>query len=206
MINARGRLLASRGAEALNLSRSRFSRVFSRDVGVSFREAQRMVRLEMSALVVIESRLRFSEIAQIFGYSLGSKGSEAFHKHFHRSPSCYRREHGYGKNWFDHGFLWLSFDGYESSPIRSSEISTDLEPFSQRVIDSHTRHRKPDGPTNHSDRAVNWMIYSTVREVADSLHSPENRLTVNTPPREDISRRFVSLAQERLPIERDRDN
>lgn len=49
---------------------------------------------------------------------------------------------------------------------------------------------------------TDWMIFETSREVADALQSPENRYTINTPQREDIARRFSSLAESKLPFSR----
>jgi hypothetical protein len=49
---------------------------------------------------------------------------------------------------------------------------------------------------------TDWMIYLAAKDVADVMTSSVNRYALNTPQREDIARRFHTLANEKLPITR----
>jgi hypothetical protein len=49
---------------------------------------------------------------------------------------------------------------------------------------------------------TDWMIYATARDVAEMFYSNRKRYTVNIPQREDISRRFELIANEKLPVQR----
>ena len=48
--------------------------------------------------------------------------------------------------------------------------------------------------------STDWMIYSAVKDVADIVQSPINRFRITQPMREDLTRRLVAVAREKLPI------
>jgi hypothetical protein len=49
---------------------------------------------------------------------------------------------------------------------------------------------------------TDWMIFSVVEDVADAVGSAKNKYTITYPQREDISRRFSIIADEKLPSKR----
>ncbi len=53
-----------------------------------------------------------------------------------------------------------------------------------------------------AELSTDWMIYSAVKDVADIVQSPVNRLRITQPMREDLTRRLVKMAREKLPISR----
>jgi DNA-binding transcriptional ArsR family regulator len=48
--------------------------------------------------------------------------------------------------------------------------------------------------------STDWMMYSAVKDLADIVQSPINRFRITQPQREDLTRRLVAIAREKLPI------
>jgi len=49
---------------------------------------------------------------------------------------------------------------------------------------------------------TDWMIYASAKDVAQCIQSPKNRYSITIPQREDISWRFMAIANRRLPAAR----
>ena len=93
IVNAKGRLGVQRAAELCNLSVSRFSHAFSVRLGMPYRTAELIMRMELSAHTVISTSWRMSEIAETFEYSELKKWDTAFRHHFAICPTQYRKDH-----------------------------------------------------------------------------------------------------------------
>jgi transcriptional regulator GlxA family with amidase domain len=84
-------MTASRMAEVVGLSRSRFGHLFKAETGKRFRSALRQIRLSKAQTLLAKSRLGIREIAFRVGFLSTPAFSRAFAKRYGQSPSQWRR-------------------------------------------------------------------------------------------------------------------
>lgn len=81
-------------ASLLFLSPSRFSEIFTREVGVPPATYIRSLRLERAQTLLRTTSLNMTEIAQRVGFSDGPRLAHAFQSTFHQTPTAYRATFG----------------------------------------------------------------------------------------------------------------
>lgn len=80
-------------ARKMGLGEKYFTRLFTREVGISPQRYYLRLRLEAAAQYLIQTELQLSEIAGIFGFSHRTHFQACFKRHFGLSPSLYRYYH-----------------------------------------------------------------------------------------------------------------
>lgn len=78
-------------ARAAGLSRSYFSRIFSKEVGMSFSEFHARVRVETAARLLVSSELPLAQIAERVGFTDQSYFTRVFKRVTGTTPGDYRR-------------------------------------------------------------------------------------------------------------------
>jgi len=81
-------------AETCNLSLSRFSHLFREETGFTPNRYQEQLRMNKACQLLENTSLCIGEIAHEVGYEDPFYFSNRFKKHFHRSPSAYRKTKG----------------------------------------------------------------------------------------------------------------
>jgi transcriptional regulator GlxA family with amidase domain len=120
IVEGRGWLTQEQAAAMVDLSPSQFSRAFHKRYGATFREIQRTVRLELSALVVMLTGWSMTKISDAFHYSSLGKWGEAFSEQFGEPPTQYRERFRQNPKRFFHGLRYLSRDAWvEDTACRS---------------------------------------------------------------------------------------
>jgi DNA-binding transcriptional regulator GbsR (MarR family) len=83
----------------------------------------------------------------------------------------------------------------------SSELPSD--PFEDDLSSVKTNYETLLQIASLTERLdTDWMIYLAAKDVATLMTSATNRFVMNTPQREDISSRFATIANDKLPIAR----
>lgn len=85
-------------AETCHYSKEYLIRCFKRSVGISPYRYWILRRLQRSCIALREGNATVEQIALDFGYRSVSNYSNLFRKHYHMSPSEYRRLNQFGKN------------------------------------------------------------------------------------------------------------
>jgi AraC-like DNA-binding protein len=87
---SRGRLTRNDAAKLVHLSPSQFSRQFKQVTGTSFRRVQIAIKIRYGRLLLVNTDLPVSSIAQLLGYSDPAKFRLAFQRLYGVAPVIYR--------------------------------------------------------------------------------------------------------------------
>ena len=80
-------------ADGVGLSSSRLAHLFRRDMGMSIQSYVIERRLQMAAMLVVQSHEQISQIAYSVGFGDVSNFNHAFKRRFGMSPREYRAKH-----------------------------------------------------------------------------------------------------------------
>lgn len=86
-------------ASNVNFSEYHFHRLFSKYSKETLNQFILRIKMERSAIyLVINSKIRITEIAFKYGYNSSSSYNKAFKKHFGMSPTAFRKEQEWKRN------------------------------------------------------------------------------------------------------------
>jgi len=80
-------------AESVGLSTSRLAHLFRREMGMSIQSYIVERRLQMAAMLIVQSHERISQIAYSVGFGDVSNFNHSFKRRFNMSPRQYRAAH-----------------------------------------------------------------------------------------------------------------
>ena len=80
-------------ARMLNISRRQLIRVLDKNYGMTYRQKLICARMDRAAWLLRNKALPISQIAGLVGYTSDSSFYQAFLRHFHVTPSRYRKNH-----------------------------------------------------------------------------------------------------------------
>lgn len=87
------RAVLEEAAKSVNLSADYVSRLFRKQMGISFSEYLLKARMEKAGAMIRNVNLQISAVAAELGYNNAKNFSRAFHNYYGMTPSEYRRQH-----------------------------------------------------------------------------------------------------------------